>query len=78
MYAHKTRFINGLYRAHSVRPYSTPPDYLGFETAWAVRPANCAAAALRAAWQADRCPLSARQHEVRAADFATGSGSLLR
>ena len=38
MVAHKTRFINGLYRAHSVRPYSTHPDYLGFETAWSVRP----------------------------------------
>ena len=38
MYAHKIIFINGLYRAHSVRPDSIHPDKLGFETATDVRP----------------------------------------
>jgi len=32
MVAHKASFFSGLYKAHSVRPDSTPPDELGFET----------------------------------------------
>ena len=33
MVAHKASFFSGLYKAHSVRPYSTHPDLLDFETA---------------------------------------------
>ena len=39
MVAHKASFFSGLYKAHSVRPDSIHPDYQGFETVWAVRPA---------------------------------------
>ena len=39
MVAHKASFFSGLTKAHSVRPDSIHPDYQGFETVWAVRPA---------------------------------------
>ena len=55
MVAHKTIVINGLYRAHSVRPDSTHPDLLGFETAWVVRPYTSIVLLLSPMWETPQC-----------------------